>query len=272
MKILCIDGDPLTLKTTVDLCRELSEKPEVTAFPAAAPALLWLKDHAADVALLETDLPDMNGLELAARMREIDPNLSIVFLSGYSEYAVEAFRLRASGYLLKPLSKKLLAEEIGHAMRQRRERPETAAASRVTVQTFGEFDLFVDGRLVSFSRAKSKELLAYLVDRQGGSITRATAFAVLWEDGVYDRSKQKQLDVIIRSLRATLASVGADEIFDLKQGALRVRPETMNCDLYRFLNGDADAVNRYRGEYMSAYSWGSLTEAFLARLQRRMRP
>lgn len=271
MKIICIDDEPLILNMTVALCRELSEKPEVVGFSNAADALCWLSDHTADVALLDINLPDMNGIELAARIRETAPNLSIIFLTGYSEYAVDAFRLHASGYLLKPVNRQRLAEEIEHAMQRRgRQSAPSDDHVRISAQTFGEFDLYANGKVVTFPRSKAKELLAYLIDRQGGSITRATAFAVLWEEGVYDRSMQKQLDVIIRSLRATLRDVGAESILEMKQGTLRICPEKLDCDLFRFLRGDVDAVNSYRGEYMNAYSWASPTEAFLDRMQRRM--
>ena len=137
--------------------------------------------------------------------------------------------------------------------------------SHILVRTFGEFDVWVDGKPVSFSRAKAKELLAYLIDRQGSSITRANAFATLWENGVYDRSMQKQLDVVIRSLKDTLRDYGIEEILEVHRGSLRIRPEMIDCDLYRFFEGDVDAVNSYRGEYMNAYSWASMTESSIER-------
>ncbi len=89
----------------------------------------------------------------------------------------------------------------------------------ITVNTFGMFDVFVDGELVLFSRSKSKDLLAYLVDRRGGSCKRSEVFSVLWENRTYDRSMQKQLDVIIRSMRDTLRSYRIEEMFELKRGA-----------------------------------------------------
>ena len=271
MKIICIDDEPLILNMTVTLCRELPAKPEVCGFANATDALLWLQDHAADIALLDINLPDMNGIELAARLRETDPNLSLIFLTGHSEYALDAFALHASGYLLKPINRQRLAEEINLAMRRRgAQSVPPAKGIQISARTFGEFDLFTDGQVVSFPRSKAKELLAYLIDRRGGSITRAAAFAVLWEEGLYDRSMQKQLDVIIRSLRATLKSVGAEDILEMKQGALRICPEKLDCDLFRFLDGDTETINSYRGEYMNAYSWASPTEAFLDRMQRRM--
>jgi len=121
----------------------------------------------------------------------------------------------------------------------------------------------VDDRLVSFRLAKSKEILAYLVDRQGSGVTRAELFAAVWEKGLYDRRMQKQLDVYIRSLRETLQEYGIPEIMKMEKGVLRVRPETFICDAYLFYSGDNDAINAYRGEYMSSYSWASMTEAIL---------
>ena len=132
------------------------------------------------------------------------------------------------------------------------------------MKTFGRFDCFVDGKAITFRQAKCKELLAYLVDRRGCSVTRAEAFAILWEDRLYDRPMQKQLDVIIRSLRATLKEYGIDAILEIKSGMLRVVPELLDCDLYRFLRRDAEALREYRGEYMYGYSWGELTQDALS--------
>ena len=271
MRIICIDDEPLILNMAVELCKKLSENPEVTGFTKAADALAWLNEHSADIALLDINMPEMSGLELAARIRETDPTTSIVFLTGHSEYAVEAFRLHASGYLMKPINRQRLAEEIAHAARLHESyaSAQQSGIAHISARTFGEFDIFIDGKPISFPRSKSKELLAYLIDRQGGGVTRAAAAAVLWEDEAYDRSLQKQLDVIIRSLRTALESAGAQDVFELKNGVMRILPEKLDCDLFQFLSGDPTAVNAYRGEYMNAYSWASMTEAFLDRTKYR---
>lgn len=133
--------------------------------------------------------------------------------------------------------------------------------SRVEARAFGNFDLLVDGKRVAFKRAKSKELMAYLIDRHGASVTRREAFAVLWEDRTYDLSMQKQLDVVIRSMRATLEDYGVSEIFEMRGGVLCVHPDFISCDAWRYLTGDKEAIQAFRGEYMSNYSWASLTES-----------
>ena len=265
MRILCVDDEVLILELTVAMCRALPQKPEVTGVSSAEEALGFLGGNQADIAILDINLPDMDGITLAARIKELQPDISIIFLTGYSEYAVDAFGLHASGYLLKPVNAKRLADEIEYAVRGR---PAPPAAPRVSVRTFGEFDVFVDAKPIVFSRARAKELLAYLVDRQGGYVTRANVFAVLWEDGLYDRSMQKQLDVVIRSLRTTLEENGVADIIEIRKGSLRVVPEKLDCDLYRFFRGEIDAVDAYRGEYMNAYSWASLTESRMDRANR----
>ena len=266
MNLICVDDELLVLSMTTTLCRSiLPEGTEINGFTRVSDALSYAAENPVDIALLDIDMPGMNGLVLAARLKELRPDATIIFVTGYAQYAVEAFSIHAQGYLLKPLSKEKLEQEIRYALGENHAVAETGAAPHVFARTFGNFDLLVDGKTISFSRSKAKELMAYLVDRQGGSITRPEAAATLWEDSFYDRSMQKQLDVVIRSLRTTLDEAGIGDVLEVQRGYMHIRPELMDCDLYRFLAGDIDAVNSYRGEYMTAYSWAELTAGYIER-------
>jgi len=264
MNLICVDDEALVLQLTMALCKEiLPADAQINGFIRATDALNWAGEHPVDIALLDIDMPEMNGLVLAANIKKQQPDAAVIFVTGYDHYAVEAFSMHVAGYLLKPVSKERLAEEIRYAIDGGPSGE--LAVPHIQAHTFGNFDLLVDGKAVSFARSKAKELLAYLVDRQGSSITRAEAAAVLWEDSFYDRSMQKQLDVVIRSLRTTLDDSGVGEILELQRGFLRIQPELIDCDLYRFFAGDIDAVNSYRGEYMTSYSWAELTAAYMDR-------
>lgn len=262
MRILCVDDEEQVLNQTSEMCRELAKVTETVCFTQPQEALDWLSCNKADIALLDIGMPDMDGLTLAEQIQERYPGTAIIFLTGSAQYAVDAFAMHVSGYILKPASKERLAAEIEYADIVRKQLPE----AHICIHTFGEFDVVVDGEVVSFTRARARELLAYLVDRQGRSVTRATAFAILWEDEFYDRPMQKQMDVVVRSLRDTLKKYGISEIFELQKGSMRVVPEYFDCDLYRFFDGDIDAVNAYHGEYMNAYSWASMTESYMDRI------
>lgn len=259
MRAICVDDEKLLMEDTVAMCRELPQISDVKGFTRSAEALEWIERNTTDLVLLDIDMPGMNGIELAAAIKAKQPDAAVIFLTGYPQYAVDAFAVRASGYLMKPVTREALARDVEYALSGRQKRPD----GHVVVQTFGNFDIFVDGTPVNFKMAKCKELLAYLVDKQGSGVTRAEVSAILWEDRPYDRKMQKQLDVYIRSLRETLRAYGIEEIFEMRRGSLRIRPETFTCDAYLFFAGDSDAVNAYRGEYMSAYSWASMTESMM---------
>ena len=257
MNVICVDDERLLAEHVAKLCRELPDVEEAYPFSQPARALEWLENHPVDLALLDIDMPGMDGMELAARIKEEHPKTAIIFLTGYSRYAVDAFRLRVSGYLLKPVDPGQLAEEVEYVFAGQKQH------AHIEARTFGNFELLVDGRPVPFKQAKCKELLAYLVDRRGSGVSRAEAFAILWEDRPYDRPMQKQFDVIIRSLRDSLRDAGVEFIFEMKSGMLRIVPEKISCDLFRFCSGDVSAFNEYAGEYMNGYAWATMTESFM---------
>ena len=256
MNAICVDDEHLITEYVAAVLGSMPDIDDAKGFTKAAEALGWIRENKADVALLDIDMPDMDGITLAREIKNARPETSIIFLTGYSQYASQAVALDAKGYLLKPASKEKIAAEVEYALSKKWIKP----TFRVEARTFGEFELFVDGEEVSFSQARCKELLAYLVDRYGRSVTRPEAFAVLWEDKAYDRPAQKKLDTLIRSLRSILKKYDASEIFELKSGTMRIRPDKMSSDVWRFFEADIEAVNSYKGEYMIGYSWADMTE------------
>lgn len=176
MKAICVDDERILMEDTVAMCLELPEIDEARGFVRPEDALEWLDHNAADLALLDIDMPGMNGIQLAAAIKANHPDMAILFLTGYAQYAVDAFAVRASGYLLKPVTKEALAADVAYALGGKK----TQQTGRVVVQTFGSFDVFVDRKPISFKMAKCKELLAYLVDRQGSGVSRAERSAVLY--------------------------------------------------------------------------------------------
>ncbi|WP_408071056.1 response regulator [Butyrivibrio sp. JL13D10] len=258
MKAICVDDETLILDLTVALLEDFGFFEEVQGFTSGIDALNYMNENTIDLALLDVDMPEMDGMTLAKTIKEKSPQTSIIFLTGYSEYAVDAFSIHAEGYLLKPIARDKLLQEVQYVIDNRDDSEYLCKAV-----TFGNFDLFVKGETVVFKRSKSKELLAFLIDNKGGTVTRAEAFAALWEDGMYDRAMQKQMDVVIRSLKDTLKNYEISDILEIKSGAMRICPELIDCDMYKFLDGDEDAVKSFRGVYMNSYYWASTTEGAL---------
>lgn len=266
MHILAIDDERLALESLIFSLKGALPDAEVHGFitPEGALEFAWNlhkeSDRPLDLAFLDVVMSTMSGLELAARLKKIFPNVRIIFVTGYSDYAYDAYRLHAKGYILKPVSKALIQEELDHMnLFQETKGPQ----KRVQVHTFGTFDVFVDQKPLSFSRSRAKELLAYLVDRQGNGVTLSNICAVLFEDSSGAKGNKKHAQNVISSLRRALEGAGAEDILVKKWNYLALDIEKVDCDYYRFLEGDIDAINTFHGEYMSNYSWAELTTAFL---------
>lgn len=149
------------------------------------------------------------------------------------------------------------------------EEEEQADARKVTVQTFGKFQVFVDDKPVKFSRSKSEELFAFLIDRRGAGVTNTEIAAILFEDKEYNRSIKNQVQTIISQLMKTLREYGAEEIIVRQWNSLAVDTNKVKCDYFDFLKQETNDMMNFAGEYMSNYSWAEYTTGYL--IQQKMK-
>ncbi|WP_312279829.1 hypothetical protein [Oscillibacter sp.] len=85
------------------------------------------------------------------------------------------------------------------------------------------------------------------------------ACAILWEDQSGGESQKSYLRTTITEMKATLSEVGIKDILVKKYNNLAIEFSKLDCDSYRFLDGDPQAVNSYRHNYMPAYSWAEFS-------------
>ena len=249
MIVIAVDDEPLMLGALVAAIKASPDISEVSQFSGCDEALAFVKENSVDIAFLDINMRGMGGLALAEKIIAVCPECRIVFCTGYEEYAIRAFKLHASGYLMKPVSDKDVQVEIDNikGIRQR-EKP-------LTVKCFGNFEVFAKGEKLAFKRSKTKELFAFLVDRNGAGVTVAEIEVALW-DNDKDQKNHNYIHQLFRDLRQSLETVGAEEIFERKNYFYSLNPEKLDCDYYAYLkNGKPE----FRGEYMSQYSWAEQT-------------
>lgn len=256
MRVICVDDEKFVLQDLINKCKEISFIDEVTGFRDSYDALDFLEENYINVAFLDIDMPDMNGLELARAIKEINPQTSIVFTTGFSKFALEAFKVHASGYLMKPVTKEALVKELENIYATTEIQEDDGSKNdHIFAQCFGNFELFVDGKPVEFSRKKAKELLAYLVDRNGAAVNRKEFAAILFEDKEYDRNVQSYLTKLIADMTSSLEAAGIGDLLKKVGDTYAVDTQKFTCDAYDFIAGKPKAKGMFFGEYMTQYSW-----------------
>ena len=249
MIAIAVDDEPLMLGA---LTKAIKASPDITSvadFTSCEEALAFVQSNPADIAFLDIHMRGMGGLSLAEKILGFCPDCKIVFCTGYEEYAIPAFRIHASGYLLKPISAADVQAEIDNikGVRQR-EKP-------LSAQCFGNFEVYVNGEKLVFKRSKTKELFAFLVDRNGAGVTVAEIGVALWEKDEEQKS-HNYIHQLFRDLRQSLEAVGVEEIFERNNYFYSINPEKIDCDYYTYLKTGKPP---FRGEYMSQYSWAEQT-------------
>ena len=249
MIAIAVDDEVLMLGALVAAIKASPDISEVFQFSGCDDALAFAKGSPVDIAFLDINMRGMGGLTLAEKILSFCPDCKIVFCTGYEEYAIPAFKLHASGYLMKPVSANDVQVEIDNIKGIRQSQKPLA------VKCFGNFEVFAKGEKLTFKRSKTKELFAFLVDRNGAGVTVAEIGVALWENDE-DRKNQNYIHQLFRDLRLSLEAVGVEEIFERNNYFYSINPERLDCDYYAHLK---TGKPEFHGEYMSQYSWAEKT-------------
>lgn len=250
MRIILVDDEPWAIRSFQKKCEQIPFFDIVGTFVNPIDALDFAESHSVDFAVLDIDMPQMSGLELGIELRKLYPDIVLIYVTGYEQYANEALRQKADYFLTKPYSGEDIMDIASRAwlLAKRQRKP-------VFVRTFGRFDVFVNGQLVEFSSAKAKELLALLVNNKGGAVSTEEAMAVIWENG----GNSSLCRTAAMRLRNTLAQYGISSILSEKGSVRCVDMSQFDCDYYLFLRGSKSAEMGFAGEYMTQYSWAEVT-------------
>ena len=261
MLIFAIDDEPKMLRRLHKTIAEAAPEAEIRDYLLGAEAMRSIRADGLrpDVVFSDIEMPGLSGLELAVQLKKAVPDAKLVFVTGY-DYAMEAYRLHVNGYIAKPVEAERIREELTYAFPPP---PPQMEPDKLSVQCFGSFEVFWNGQPLAFHRKQSKELMAYLVDRRGASCTAEEIIAVIWGDEADMKSAKQRLRNLVNDLKTTLKGIGFGDVLIRQGSSLAVRKNRLDCDYFRMLAGDMDAVNAFRGEYMEQYSWAELTKGIL---------
>ena len=254
MKVIAVDDELYMLEALEEAIRASADIEQVNSFSTCSAALAYATENPVDIAFLDINMRGIGGLGLAEKLLALQPRCKIVFCTGYAEYAVSAFQLHVSGYLMKPITAEAVQKEINHIKGVR------SAEKLLTIKCFGNFEVLYDGRSLPFKRKKAKELLAVLVDRNGAGITAKQICAILFPDDTDDTKNAAYLRQLILDLKNALKTIDAEEVLRHETPYYRIDPNLVSCDYFQYLDVGKP---KFHGEYMTQYSWAESTCAML---------
>ncbi|MBQ3099612.1 MAG: response regulator [Clostridia bacterium] len=278
IKIIVVDDERLALDRFSRIVGDDERVSLQGAFTSPSEALSFVKNNKIHAAFLDIEMPGISGLELARNIKEIDPAVSIVFITAYDCYAVDAFKFHASGYLLKPIDTSDLSEQIDYLTASNGSDTEDAP-NVLTVNSFGDFVCYNSDsdktNAIRWKTIKAEELFALLIHYRGIAVPKDVLIDKLWPDA--DPEKSANLfRVTCTYIRNTLAEYGFKDILIRDLNKYRLDVSKIKCDYFEFedtLNDPAavsvsslrDAIALYKGEYFQSmpYDWAMQKKALL---------
>ncbi|WP_409345209.1 response regulator [Paenibacillus sp. MBLB4367] len=278
IRVMLIDDEEDALDLLEILLEKIGNVKVVGRYINPIQAIEALGNSSVDAVFLDNQMPGMKGTEAARKIRSMIPQMPIVFTTAYAEYAVEAFEIQSTDYLLKPFTIDRLQNTVARIQPSLSEsviQARQSASITPTVHCLGGFHIGLPGdanKVLTWKTKKEKELCAFLIHYAGKSVSTASIIEAIWPE--YDLNKAKTyLYTCLSYLRRSLAehhipihirkaeqgfvaaldglTVDVTEFEQLLSNTLA--EEEMDARLY-------DKMNRmYKGEYMEACDFGWAT-------------
>ena len=251
MKILITDDETILREELADALERVSPGNDVDFADCYDEAVAKIKSSVYDIAFCDIQMPGKNGLALAESIKRLSPRTNIIMVTAYSEYALDAFKLFVSGYLLKPVKDKDLAA----ALENLRNAIPPSPKKQMEARCFGRFEVFAGGKPMVFQRQRSKEMLAYLICLRGSSASRDDICGNLFE---YPQTNDRMIanfKTILHALKKDLERYGFEDVLIHSRNRYSIDTDQITCDYFDYITGKNTGPDSYHGEFMTQYSW-----------------
>ena len=260
MRVIYVDDEKPAIDNFRLTTANFSEIRTLHTFQSGKEALDFAKENPVDVAFLDMEMPEIHGLELARKLKQHDPRIRVIFVTAFSQFALDAWGVDATGYLLKPYTAAEIRKELRKCTYQ------ALPSHRVVIETIPTLSVAVDGVPLFISGAKPREMFALLVDRGKHGVTVGEGIACIWPDRAADLSTQSLYRMTCKRLADALENAGVGDILATSENRRYLKMEQVDCDLYRILAGDKQAARKYSGEYLREYDWAEERNGQLYRM------
>lgn len=185
-----------------------------------------------DVVFLDINMSETNGLDLFAELTENSPQLQIVFVTAYKEYAVEAFELDAADYIVKPVRKERLKKTIA---RLQKNALLSGGNHSFAIHCLGRLSIRINGKEadIAWRTKKAEEMIAFLACKEGEFVAKEKIAEALWPELDEDKSKAN-FYLTYHYLKKQFIQTGFEVPLESVRGKMRFKIEEVELDLIKF--------------------------------------
>lgn len=222
IRVMLIDDEFPALKIAESVLNSFDDVSICGIFSDPDELLTCLPTSAVDLLFVDMKMPGMHGLELAGRIQEMKPEASIVFVTAYDDYAVDAYETDALDYIMKPITAERMEKTFERYIKRHGIHQQDLNYQHIIVRSFGRFSVENNaGKTMRFRTAKTEELLALLLHHRGNPVTKERIMEELWYDRDGERA-QSMLYTTLYQLRKDLEGFGLRDIIlhSRKEGGL----------------------------------------------------
>jgi len=209
IKVILVDDEILNLAYLKSILEKVEDVKILGCFTEPFKAIDFISQNRIDIVFLDIELPDINGIDCALTIRNIQNDIKIVFITAYSQYAVEAFKVHAIHYLLKPIKLDQVMDLLNYYKSLTNiDLNENKEIIKTNVLYFGKFRIFNSlNEEVKWPTKKTSELCAYFVLHANQRLHKYQICEDLWPDMDEERSS-KNFHVTLYRLRHLLGTYG----------------------------------------------------------------
>ena len=259
MTVLAVLENEAAQLPMTEMLAAMEPDANLMSFGSALPALAAARKYRIDIAVIDTSVEELGGLDFGSYLQELNPDVNLIYLSSDRDTGFQALRQHASGILPKPV----VETELKRELEDLRHPAVQQGRKRLFAQTFGNFELFADGKPIMFKYTKTKEIMALLINNRGAQTTNGEIIATLWEDDGDPEKKGSYLSNLRQDLQNTLTKLKLNNVILKQRGSMAIDTDRIECDLYDWLEKKQESRYHYLGDYMNQYSWPEVMHAEL---------
>ncbi len=138
LKAMIVDDEAPARSELKFLLDELGQTEVVAEAASVREAIEKLKEYPCDVMFLDVNMPEATGLQLAEALQHLKFPPAVVFVTAYSEFALDAFKVNAIDYLVKPVETDRLAQAIARVREHVQLHMQAQKSERIPVEKAGK--------------------------------------------------------------------------------------------------------------------------------------